>query len=163
MCVGTFADRLRELQGERTGRNFAQFLGLPPSTFQALVRGGAPTLDTLVAIVDKTGVCVEWLAKGSGPKFPQPVAPVSPSSSLGRADPELFGRVVDRVARVYREEAVRLSDIDLGRIAAERYAEIVDLAGDPDEWPALLELIGTRIRRAIRAAAADPTNVKREA
>lgn len=158
----TFANRLATLIAPaRSERAFAKEIGLSAGGLRGLLHeGNSPTLDTLKAIASARGVSLQWLATGEGDKY------VSPSVSApqpARPDPELFGRVVDRIARVYREEGVRLADIDLGRLAAERYAEIVDLAGDQDEWAALLELIATRVRRALRAAAVDPASVKREA
>ncbi|MBR7517923.1 hypothetical protein KC217_19800, partial [Mycobacterium tuberculosis] len=75
-------------------------------------RSKAP-LFAVAAICRAAGRSVGWLlGEGSTPDI----------AATEAIDPELFGRVVDRVSRVYREEGVRLSDIDLGRIAAERYA-----------------------------------------
>jgi transcriptional regulator with XRE-family HTH domain len=162
MSSETFADRLATLIAPaRSERAFAKEIGLSPGGLRGLLHeGNSPTLDTLTAIANARGVSLQWLATGEGDRH---ASPPSPGLQPTRPDPELFGRVVDRISRVYREEGVRLADIDLGRLAAERYAEIVDLAGDPDEWPALLDLIGTRVRRTLRAAAADPASVKREA
>lgn len=171
MTEKSFSDRLTVLRIERrlSGRAFAKAAGLKPSTYQALTTGRSPTLDTLVIIANSLGVNVGWLATGEGPKYPEMPegsAEAPKKMEVPRAptlDWELFGRVVDRVASVYREEGVRISNIDLGRLAAERYEEMAGFVGDPEEWPAFLDVIGSRVRKTIRAAATDPTNVKREA
>ena len=78
-------------------------------------------------------------------------------------DGDLMGRVVDVIERVYGDLGVRLPRIDLGRLAAEKYAEIAEDAEDVEEWPALLDLLGKRLKRSLLASAADPTSIKREA
>lgn len=173
MTQESFSDRLTVLRIERrlSGRAFAKAAGLKSSTYQALTTGRSPTLDTLVIIANSLGVNVGWLATGEGPKYlsePGKQADFGGFSEhqapyVAGPDPELLGRIVDVVARVHREERVRLPDVDLGRVAAERYAEVAAMATDPEEWPALLDLVAVRVRRAVRAAAADPTSTKREA
>ncbi len=173
MKEDSFSERLQTLRIERrlTGRAFAKAAGLKPSTYQALTTGRSPTLDTLVMIASSLGVNIRWLATGEGPIYPaetdDTTDPMEQESSgtrrSGSLDPELLGRVVDRISKVYREEGLRLPDVDLGRLAAEKYDEIALLAEDPDEWAGFLEVMDTRVRKAIRAAAVDPANLKREA
>ncbi|MFX8546782.1 hypothetical protein ABTM05_19185, partial [Acinetobacter baumannii] len=74
-----------------------------------------------------------------------------------------FGRVVDRVTRTYRAENVPIQPVDLGRMSAEYYSATNMLVSSPDDWPEVLDLIETRVRRSIRASIADPANVKRGA
>jgi transcriptional regulator with XRE-family HTH domain len=158
-----FTTRLRTLVSRSSSeRAFAREVGIPYGTLSGLLDGKSPRLETLIAIASAKGVEYRWLAIGEGSEAAEDVA-ASPRQGGAIIDPELLGRVVDRIARVYRDEGVRLSDVDLGRLAAERYAEVADLAGDPDEWPGFLEVVASRVRKAIRAAAADPTTVKREA
>lgn len=160
-----FTTRLRMLVSRSASeRAFAREVGIPYGTLSGLLDGKSPRLETLVAIASAKDVEYRWLATGEGEEAAREIAasgvPQRPSLQI---DPELLGRVVDRIARVYREEGVRLADVDLGRLSAEKYAEIADLAGDPDEWSGFLEVIASRVRKAIRAAAIDPANVKREA
>lgn len=182
MTEDSFSTRLEALRVERglSGRAFAKVAGLKASTYQALTTGRSPTLDTLVLVANSLGVNVAWLATGEGERYsPATMEQKTSPETLSNGDNnesssadevrrfildfELFGRVVDRIASVYREEKVRISDIDLGRLAAERYAEVSDLVTDNDEWPHFLEVIASRVRKALRAAAIDPANVKREA
>lgn len=66
-------------------------------------------------------------------------------------DEELHGRVVDGISRVYAEEGWKLPPIDLGRIAARTYADLVNACGDPDEQRVGLKLALEQLRRRLRA------------
>lgn len=169
--MSSIADRLQELIGDGSVNGFAKQWGVSGTGLRSYLEGSIPSADKAARIAEKAGVSLLWLITGEGPKYP---TGAGNSADLGGfsehqapyaagPDPELLGRIVDRIAKVYREEGVRLADVDLGRLAAERYAEVVGLAGDPDEWPGFLEVAATRVRKAIRAAASDPATVKREA
>lgn len=121
--------------------------------------GHSPTLETLSLIASATGVSIQWLATGRGPQLEEKTGQLE---AVERPDPELFGRVIDRIARVYREARVSISEIDKGRLAAERYWEIVSQAKDPEEWPAYLEIMEVRLRKSLHAAAQSPGQTKRE-
>ena len=66
----SFSERLVSLQGDRSARSFAQSLGISEGAYRALVRGGSPTLDTLLAIARGADVSVQWLATGEGDTRP---------------------------------------------------------------------------------------------
>lgn len=72
-----FSDRVKEVLGERSARSFARSVGLSEGAIRALLSGGRPTLDTLLAIVGGTGVELKWLATGEGPKFASGAEPAS--------------------------------------------------------------------------------------
>lgn len=155
--MSIFAERLRELIGEHPSVNaFAGRVGLGTSLVRKYLDGAVPGIDKALQIAERTEVPIAWLLGVSAERHPA-------TRRQATLNADLLGRVVDRIARVYREEGVRLQDVELGRLAAERYQEISDDASDPEEWPALLDLMAVRLRRQLRAAAADPANVKREA
>ncbi|MBT9292693.1 helix-turn-helix domain-containing protein [Prosthecodimorpha staleyi] len=165
-----FADRLKQLlaDSKQSERAFARAIGLSPGGLRGLLHEGkGPTLETVLQIASACGVSVLWLSTGEGQ--PHAAKPDSTGGSPGTGrppaglDPELFGRVVDRVAKVYREANVRLPEVDKGRIAAERYPEIADQAESADEWPALLDLIEVRLKKALQTAVNAPGQTKREA
>jgi len=79
------------------------------------------------------------------------------SETTSSTDRELFGRVVDAIQRLYKDERVGLSGVDLGRISAEKYDEIVAATDDPDERMAMVKLMTVQLRNELRARAADPT------
>lgn len=70
MYTESFSDRLKDLIGSESARSFAQRVEVGEGTIRALLKGGKPTLDTLVAIRRASGVELEWLATGAGPKRP---------------------------------------------------------------------------------------------
>lgn len=157
----TFADRFAAAKKGMSNYALAKLTGIGDNLLGKYDNGSLPNADYAAKIAEALGVSLHWLVTGRQDPAIQHQSAVS--TQPAKLDPELLGRIVDRVARVYRDEGVRLSDVDLGRIAAERYAEVADLAGDPDEWPGFLEVVASRVRKAIRAAAADPANVKRGA
>ncbi|SOC27021.1 XRE family transcriptional regulator [Stappia indica] len=63
-----FATRLRMLIGSSSERSFAHAVGISPSALRALLKGGMPTLETLLAIARGANVEVNWLATGEGAK-----------------------------------------------------------------------------------------------
>lgn len=69
MEAQSFEDRLKEVQGEESARSFARRIGISDGAIRGLTSGGKPTLDTLLAIANATGVELKWLATGEGPKF----------------------------------------------------------------------------------------------
>lgn len=168
METETFASRLASLiPPAKSERAFAREIGLSPAGLRGLLHNGnSPTLDTILAITRVRDVSIAWLTAGEGPRTISKGVETRTESTVASTkplDPELMARVVDRIARIYRDEGVRLQDMELGRLAAERYSEIAKIVEGPDEWPALLDLVDARVRRSIRAAAADPANIKREA
>jgi len=102
-----------------------------------------------------TGKRRDQLLEGGQAEFGLREEPASYEPGLS-IDAELLGRVVDRVARIYREAGMGLPDVDLGRLAAQKYAEIQAIAGDPEEWAPALDLMAVRLRRALLQAAAEP-------
>jgi phage repressor protein C with HTH and peptisase S24 domain len=70
----TFADRVKHLQGEQSARSFARSVEISEGALRAILAGGKPTLDTLVALARGGGVNLEWLATGEGPMRPNSIA-----------------------------------------------------------------------------------------
>jgi transcriptional regulator with XRE-family HTH domain len=72
-----FAGRLNQLRThyQMGQRRFAEWLGLPPTTYHEYEkRKRQPLLDAVVRILERTGVSAGWLLQGLGPMF----APDSP-------------------------------------------------------------------------------------
>lgn len=68
--VSGFASRLGALQGTNSARSFARRLDMSEGTYRSLIKNENPTLSTLLAIAEKTGVSVGWLANEEGPMVP---------------------------------------------------------------------------------------------
>jgi phage repressor protein C with HTH and peptisase S24 domain len=65
--VEKFSARLESLIGDSSERSFAHKVGISAGGLRALLRGGKPTLETLVTVARGAGVNLEWLATGEGP------------------------------------------------------------------------------------------------
>lgn len=64
----TFPERLQSLIGDGSNRKFSRDIGISYSKLHNYLTGvSAPTLNSLVALADSTGVNIEWLATGRGP------------------------------------------------------------------------------------------------
>lgn len=67
--VSTIAERLAEIQGEKSSRQFAMSLGISPSTWWEYLQGREPPMSVLILIGKKLGIDVWWLSTGEGPKY----------------------------------------------------------------------------------------------
>lgn len=108
-----------------------------------------PDGDFLLAMV-RLGCDPVWLMTGASAK-----------TARVEVDDELMGRVTDAIARLYRDERVSLAPVDLGRLAAQRYSEIVAATDDPVERYAMIKLVVQQLRRDLHATAAEPGTGKR--
>ncbi|MFG1207048.1 helix-turn-helix domain-containing protein [Xanthobacter flavus] len=151
-------ERIASLIGDEEPFKWAKRAGIAPATFDRLWNGGAmPKVETLVRISAKTGASLDWLVRGEG-------ALSAPATSAGGTmDEELMGRVTDAIVRLYKEERVSLAPIDLGRLSARKYDEIVATAADADERAAMLKLVITQLRNELRSASVQPGTGKRSA
>jgi len=73
-------------------------------------------------------------------------------------DEELNARVVDGISRLYKDEGVGLSAMDLGRLAARLYADLINAIDDPVERRIGLKLALEQLRRDLRKPVDDTSN-----
>ncbi len=127
-----------EVARGRLQKEVAEELGISTSQLRKLIAGtgGSPALETIIAIATLGKVSVEWLATGSGP---------GPT----RLDGELLGRIMQVIARLHRDAGVVLSELELGRLAAEEHNAAS--AATPSEWPTVLRLLEARHRQRLAA------------
>jgi len=130
-AVGTQAEAARV--AEVTPRQLSRFMS----------GQNAPSALPLARLAAKTGISLDWVMSGDGPM-------TRPLSGIRATDPELLGRVVDGIAKVYEDANVRLPDIDLGRIAATEYDVIVASASDASERRLGVKMSIERIRQRLR-------------
>lgn len=160
----TLSDRLREVVvGSKNA--FAKKCGFSETVLRQYMEGSIPSAEKAAKIADVAGVELRWLVTGEGPKFRSDVSEKSEESAPRSItlDRELFGHIVDRISRTYKAEGIRLSELDLGRIAAEKYPEIAAFNAPRDEWQPLLDLLAIRLRKEINAAVAEPGSGKASA
>ncbi|MCL2726302.1 MAG: helix-turn-helix transcriptional regulator [Polyangiaceae bacterium] len=115
----------------------ARVAGISPQQFGRLLYGTSqnPSAITLARLSKASGVHLDALVAA-----PQKELRVS-------VDGELLGRILGVIRRVYREANVTLSDVDLGRIAAEEHNAAA--GSTPDEWPTVLRLVEARHRERL--------------
>ncbi|HEY0328812.1 MAG TPA: hypothetical protein VGC77_06890 [Rhodopseudomonas sp.] len=117
-----------------------------------------PPFFALLTLVSAAKLNLNWLANGDPLDERVPAAPSPPD-----IDDELFGRVFDAVQRLYKDERVAMPPIDLGRLAARKYGEIIAATDDPAERGAMIKLIVAQLRAEIRSAQAAPGTGKASA
>lgn len=120
-------------------------VGVTTQTIGRYERGERiPDGDFLSAMV-RLGCDPAWLLTGA-----------SAATARVEVDDELMGRVTDAIARLYKDERVSLAPVDLGRLAAQRYSEIVAATNDPAERYAMIKLVVQQLRQELHAKAAAP-------
>lgn len=139
--IGTQA-RVHELTGvsERQIRQYVSGRSVPP-------------LPIVAKLASLARADAHWVLTGEGT-----LAGRAPTAVT---DHELLGRIVDAIARVYREERAVLPDVDLGRVAAEQYDDIVAAYPEPEARLNAVRLIAEQLRRRLRTE--DPRSRKRGA
>ncbi len=63
----TIWERLLILKGDRSLKEFAALLDIPPSTLYYYLNGREPSLSSLRRVCEKLNVSEEWLLTGNGP------------------------------------------------------------------------------------------------
>lgn len=136
----------------KSQRQIAEAVDVSLTSWQNYERGiNQPGSEVLQAI-RRLGVSVDWLLTGEGAMRPGE-APAAPAGGQVALDRELHGRVVDGIARIYKEERIGLPGVDLGRIAADMYADLANAGlGSWDEKMAALRFALEQLRRTLRVA-----------
>lgn len=150
------ANRIRrcaELAG--SGDELSRRSGVPRRTLESYLSGRSePKATNLAAIANAVGASLDWLIVGKGPMVAGEAGP--PAEAAPGIDEELMGRVVDGITKVYKEERVGLPAIDLGRLAAPMYTDLVNAGlATWDEKLAGLKVALERLRRDLRTAVPD--------
>lgn len=153
---------IRDLLGE-TQKTMSARLDLGAVTWQRLEKGEhLPSGDTLLRIA-ALGFSPTWVLTGAGHHHAAEAVPQQGPLSGSAIDAELLGRVTDVIARTYKAIGAALQPVDLGRLAARHYEEIVSASADAGEQAAMLKLLAAQIKRELTAAAAEPGTGKRRA
>lgn len=159
----SLADRIRQCANAvGSGDELSRQTGIPRRTLENYVSGKTePSASKLAAIAEAADVSLNWLVAGKGEM--RPADPSAAPMSAGLLDRELLGRVTDAIAKLYKAEGVHLPDVDLGRVSADKYQEIIESGVLPEDYPAALAMAAANLRKQLRTAAADPANSKRRA
>lgn len=150
MNSDSFAERLRAVIGSASVNSFAEKSGVPEASVRSYLRGALPGIDKAAALARAGNVSLDWLW------FGQDEGPSGATAVAGTLDAELMGRVTDAIVRLYKEERVSLAPIDLGRLAARKYAEIVSATESPEERLTMIKLMVVQLRAELQASIIEP-------
>lgn len=148
----------------------AQKIGLSKSALKRLETGGnVPSGESLLKYAS-VGINPGWLLYGLGPMR---MDDRSEAGALAERDelrcsppitaPELLALVTDAIQRTYKDAGASLPALDLGRLSAEKYNEIIQEIPEPEGWPVAVKMMTVQLRKDIASTAANPGARKREA
>lgn len=160
----SLADRIRECAAiVGSGNELSRLSGIPRRSLENYLKGREPKAAQLAAIARAASVSLDWLITGEGARRLDPANEVAAIVNSPSLDRELLGRVTDAIDRLYREEGARLPAVDLGRLSADKYQEIIASGVLPEDYPAALAMAIANLRKQLRTANTDPANSKRRA
>lgn len=144
--------RLRIIREElgKTQTGMSELLGLGVRTWQTYELGNSlPKAETLKVLYD-LGYSIDWILSGSGPMRAHAFR-LTAASGKSRSffNPGSFGEVLESLSRLYREENVRVSTVDLGDVARELFADLANVV-DKAEWRGALRYAINLKRRTLR-------------
>lgn len=145
-----------------SGNELSRLTGIPRRTLEYYLKGREPRAAQLLAIARAANVSLDWLITGEGGRRPWADAAIA-STYEKRLDRELLARVTDAIAKLYKTEGVYLPDVDLGRLSADKYQEIIESGVLLEDYPAALAMAIAGLRKQLRASAIDPASGKRRA
>lgn len=153
-------DRLREcakLAG--SGTALSQKTGISRSTLETYLSGQSePRLSTLRQIADAAGVSIAWLASGD-----ETALTAKMPATSGAIDPELMGRVTDKILRTYKELGINILPVDVGRLSAKWYGLVAHIGDDPAERAGALAVLAAQLKAELSAPITPDTASKRRA
>ncbi|WP_057465593.1 hypothetical protein [Pseudovibrio sp. POLY-S9] len=79
---------------------------------------------------------------------------------------EFFVAVQETIRKTYKEVGARIYDADLARFSAEKYAEYIALAADPnnkEQRDALMLVLKSNLKKQLTTASPDRAQSKRQA
>lgn len=130
--IGRFGERIKMLvTDEKSRRSFARKTGLGESTVRNYENGERfPDLDVLLAIAEKSGVNLLWLATGEGPKHPE--ARAGPCESSGSVEIETLRKAVEAVEMMGKDAPAGRKALAIARvyerlIATQGQAEMIEV------------------------------------
>ncbi|CAK0752058.1 putative HTH cro/C1-type domain-containing protein [Azospirillaceae bacterium] len=166
----SFSSRLRTILDEQKSvLSFARKCEVDDNLLRRYLAGSEPGLDKVVRIAKAAGVSVQWLTTGEGPMRPEDESSAPPTSVTPPLEPapvpdidkELMGRLMDAIHRLYKQEGATISMIDLGRLTADKYSEIIQAAQTPQKRIDMIDLIVVQLRKDLISDKTNPERRKR--
>lgn len=141
-------ERIRVVADNIDSRSMAaEVAGITTQQLRNLIAGkSAPSLLVIGRLCDETGYSLDWVCTGEGaPRR----ADSSATPSTPPLDPNLFGRILDAIAKAYKEAGVDISHVELGRLAAIDYQAFSPLASTEDEQINVAAMVKTKHARTL--------------
>ena len=124
----TIGGRIRHIRGELSQEDFATQIGVHKNAVGKYERDeNIPGGDVLKRLYKVKAVNITWLLTGSG--HPYAVKDLHAPS----VDPQLLGRVYDKVFRTFKDANVPISPLAMGTLVAEIYNELSLNNDDPED------------------------------
>ena len=146
-------------------RSMARTINVSMSTWQRIeTTNDIPSGETLLKIAE-LGFNTHWILTGQGSmRLDAPLESAdSERHAYATSDPELLARLNGVINKVYKDTEGRVSPEDMGRIAAEKYASILEASDDPDERLIMAKLFETELRKEIEKRRQNLGNTKASA
>lgn len=135
--------------------DMAVHVGLGAGSWKRLeLEDRAPKGEVLTQLVDE-GFSIDWLLTGRGQMRPELPAPPMGTPAI---DADIMARVMDGVAGVFRQLNQTARPADLGRLAAEIYPKVADIADEAERRGALTYALRELRDRLLRAASGDTSS-----
>ncbi|MFT0892252.1 helix-turn-helix domain-containing protein [Pseudochelatococcus sp. G4_1912] len=156
------AERLRELR-ESLGlsqRQMSTVAGLSSRGWQKIESGlSIPGGQTLMKLMEY-GFNPAWILTGHGLMTLSDVSGrlvenKSTQSSSIACDPELLSRINGIISRVYTSMDAHISPEDMGRLAAGKYASILQASSDPAERLIMAKLFEIELKQDFKVSGND--------
>lgn len=132
----------------------SRIVGTTDESISKWVKGKARApFAAISALASEAGVSLDWLAGRSEHEGAQQVLapkarePGQEHGQLPLIEAALMGRVIMVVRRTLAELNMRLSDNELAEIYLEICSNVIARAEGPEDYPALVDLAGNRLRR----------------
>lgn len=149
-AIGFRLAKAREAQG-MLQKDMAAAFGTTVKTYALSEAGKRPLSTDELSLLEGMGISIVWLLTGREQPSVENSQPVEPPADMPvHLDEELHARIVDGISRLYKDEGVGLSPMDLGRLAARIHADLVNALTDPDERRIGLKLALESLRRDLR-------------
>lgn len=103
-----FRSRLRLIMGNESEAKFARRANISQSGLNRILNNGTPKLDLLCAIATASGVQIDWLITGVGPKYGADDIPCVPITN-SIIDEDLMKKCYGCVTEIYNSNCIELN------------------------------------------------------
>jgi transcriptional regulator with XRE-family HTH domain len=130
-------DRLKEIMGTSSGREFANSLGKSSTTVNQYLHGRIPPADFIVLVCERHQVEPRWLLTGEGPKRMGEV----PKAHISEVDEEALEVALDEADRLLESIGKRATSKQKTQLILALYAMASEREDRKIDQPTALRLV----------------------